>query len=299
MATPKKEETLPTVPETKAVANKTQSWLAGYQGTGGMDQIEVADIAIPRIKIGQSMSDEVKSGACAEGDLFINVTGEIIAKAGEPLRFIPVAYAKEYMLWRDRKDNGGGILARAKKIMQGGQARYEWDKPHEKFENKVDGKIKVVWETKQYCTDKKLDECAKDEDNLAAWGSEIPGDDESGIAATAHHNYVVMLPDFDNMVCALSLSRSQTKRAKDLNAAIKMSKIPMFARVFKATTETENKDANSYKNYRFKPAGMVEDEDVGRAAMDMYENFASKGFTVDQRDGDNDAGSASDKGQAF
>jgi hypothetical protein len=251
-------------------------YLKDYGGPLGTENIGTDDVTIPRIKVGQSMSKEVKDGEIAEGDLFINVTGEIIAGNGERVPFTPILVAKEYILWRPRKDNGGGILARAKPVHANGRVRYQWDKPNTTFQVKVEGKIAVEWKTGTYV----------DEDGLGEWGSEVPGDPESGPAATAHHNYVVALPTFGNMIAALSLSRTAAKRAKDLNAMLKLGNAPLFARVFTVETVDDSADDHEFKNYKFRPNGFVEREEDFAFFRDIAKSFTDKGFVVDQSDED-------------
>jgi hypothetical protein len=255
--------------------NQVPDYLRAYGGPLGTDNIGNEDVTIPRIKIGQSMSPEVKDNDLAEGDLFLNVTTEVLAENGQSLLFTPIAYAKEYILWRPRKDNGGGILARAKPVNENGRVRYKWDKPNTVFDVKVEGKIPVQWKTGTYI----------DEDGLGEWGSEIPGDKESGIAATAHANYVVALPNHDNMIAALSLSRTAFKKAKELNAMLKMGTVPMFGRVFTVQTVDDQADDNKFKNYKFRPHGFVQSEDDFNFYRDVAKSFEGKGFTVDQSDG--------------
>ena len=189
-----------------AVAKTTPDRVKGYKGPLGTENIDSADVTIPRLKIAQSLTPEVKDGKLDEGALFLNVTGQPVWKKGDDaLPLIILSQAKEHILWRPREDNGGGILARAKPVRKDGVTRYRWDKPNQSFEVKVGGKVKVVWKTKEYI----------DQDGLAEWGSEIPGDKESGIAATAHHNYVVLLPTHNNVVAAVSMSRAGVKKAKE------------------------------------------------------------------------------------
>lgn len=245
-------------------------------GTTGAEGIETSDITVPRIKLGQALSAEVKDGACEEGDLFLNVTGEVLAAAGEALRFTPIAASKEFFLWRDRNDNGGGIMARATRgILDGGDVVYFWDKPNQEFTHKLGGRLEVTWKTGAYLVS---------DQGLDAWGSEVPGDSNSGKAATAHHNYVVSLPDYDDMIVAFSLSKTQAKRARDLNALIRLSKLPMFGRVFSATTDTETKGDDTWANIKFKPAGTVASAESYSMFKDMNKGYAERGFTVDQSD---------------
>jgi hypothetical protein len=262
-----------------ALAIDVPDYLKGYTGRTGTEGIDSSDVTIPRVKLGQSMSEEVKDGSVKEGALFGNVTKQLFAEPGVTLPFVTLWRGKEYILWRPRKDNGGGILARAKLVLDNGVKRYKWDKPNTEFEVKVEGKTKVVWKTKNFI----------DEDGLDQWGSEIPGQDDSGIAATAHHNYIVVLPTFDEMVTALSLSKSSAKKAKDFNALLKLGgNIPMWARQFTVKSIDDQKDSDKFKNYAFANDGFVP-ADAFKRYERMAEGFAGKDISVDHSDGDDDA----------
>lgn len=258
------------------------AYLREFTGSTGAEDIDTDDVNIPRIKLAQALTPEVQAGLVNVGDLFLNVTGEVLAKAGEPLRFVPVAVGKEYILWNPER--GEGILARAKRVFHGGQAKYMWDKQDEDFNVKFRNGPKVTWSTKRFVED----------NGLHRFGSANPGDPDSGPAATAHHNFVVVLPDHGDMVAALSLSRSQEKRAKDLNAMFKMSKVPIYGRVFTVNTVKERSGAgDEYYNYKFKPAGFVEDASDFSLYSQMFDGFKSDGFQVDQ------SGSSSDEGTSI
>lgn len=272
-----------------AVAKKQElavglpDFLKDYSGPRGTEGIESQDVTIPRLKIGQAMSKEVKDGKVAEGDLYLNITGEVLAKAGETLRIVLIARGKEFILWRPRNDNGGGILARAKPVPTGDGVRYAWDKSNTSFDVKIDGKTKATWNTKKFI----------DEDGLDQWGSEFgyqkngdPVNADSGIAATAHHNFIVMLPDHGNIVAAMSLSRSQTKKAKDWNAALKLSPAPIFSRLFTVATLDEPHGNETYKNFDIKPAGFVDGADFASVYKPTAAAFAGKAYNVDHSDGD-------------
>lgn len=259
------------------VDNSVPAFLQGQQGYTGAEGIDKTDITIPQIKLGQAMSSEVKDGSVEEGDLFLNVTGEVLAKAGETLRFIPIAGSKEYLLWRDRNFENGGIMARAKKsrdLTKDGDPIYVWDKPGETFKNKVKGAVAVEWTTE-------VDGLIPTK-GLDAWGSEIPGDDESGKAATAHHNYVVCLPDNGNMIAAFSLSRTQVKAANDFNAMLKMANLPIYARLFTVATYEQTKGGDTWANLKMKPAGVLQDEETFNMLKDLHEQYVGGKFEVDQ-----------------
>jgi hypothetical protein len=263
------------------------AYLKGYTGPMGTEGIENDDISIPMIKIGQGTSLEVKSGEVAEGDFFLNITGEVLGNAESPMRAVIIASTKEYILWRDRKYEGGGIMARAKKGKVDGKTVYLWDKPNQTFVNKVDGKHKVEWTTGEYLVA---------DEGLDAWGSEIPGNEDSGKAATAHHNFLVILPDHGNMVAALSLSRSQVRKAEDLNGILTMkgsAGLPLFVNLFEFTTiDVTNKEGQQYKNYKFRPAGLIPDEWFATYEA-TFKRFTSTGWEVEQSQ---DAGEAALQG---
>ncbi len=188
---------------------------------------------------------------------------------------------KEYILWRDRDDQGG-IFARARRAETKDGIRYAWDKPNQEFTHKVGGKVKVTWKTGKYV----------EEDGLGDWGSEIPGDKESKIAATAHHNIIVALPTHGDLIAAFSLSKSQSKRAKDFNAMLKLSSAPIFARLFNATTEEETNGENRYQNVRMSPNGFVSDKAAFENFKNMALGFEGVNVTVDQTGGGQDSDDA-------
>lgn len=260
-------------------SNQLPDYLRAKSGPTGAENIQTEDVTIPRLKIGQDMNPEVQEGSVERGDLFLNVTGEVVAPAGGKLPFIVLASGKEYILWRPKKDNGGGILARAKPVVVDGVTRYKWDKPNESFEVKVEGVQKVTWTTKEYI----------DEDGLGEWGSEIPGDSSSKKAATDHHNYVVLLPTYGEMVTALSLSRTATGKAKDFNAMLKMGSAPLPGRIYTVETVDDKRDSHAFKNYKFRPAGFVTNEADFLRYERLAASFKGRSINVDHSDGDSEA----------
>lgn len=278
-ATAKGTNVVPLAQKNTALAADAPDYLKNFRGSFGTENIGNEDVAIPRLKIAQSLTPAVKEGDMKDGSIYLNVTGGVLAEPGKLLDVVMLVYAKEFILWRPRKDNGGGILARAKPVNVNGQTRYQWDKPNTTFDVKIEGKTAVKWKTGTYI----------DEDGLDQWGSEIPGNKDSGIAATAHFNYVVALPGQDDLVAAFSLSRSQAKKAKDLNAMLKMGNAPIFARKFTVkTVDEKNASGEAYKNVVFVPNGFVPDEASFNKYRTISEGFRSAGFTVDQTDEDDE-----------
>lgn len=266
--------------------NAVPAFLQGKQRTDKTN-LDAKDLTIPRIKVAQDQSPEVKAGDVARGSLFLNVTGEELAVFGKPLVFIPIIASKEYILWRDQQDGGGGLLARARPVIEEGRVRYKWDKPNATFTTKIKNVVPVSWSTGAYI----------DEDGLDQWGTQIEGNADSPPAASVHYNYLVMLPEHGNVMAAFSLSKTQVKRAKDLNAMLEMSNLDIFARRFRVTVEPDrNTNNQEFFNIRFKPAGVVQDEDLYNYAKKQHEHFAEAGFVVVQ-DQDDDAPKGSDGGK--
>jgi hypothetical protein len=276
-----KKENLPVVPDTNLPATEVPEWLQSYTGPMGTDNIDSTDINMPRLKLGQSMSPEVKDRLVNEGDLFHSITKEVLIPVGQKGIIIPICYAKEYVLWRDRSD-GGGIFARAKRVrLPGGLVKYEWDKPHQEFTTKLGGKVKVTWKTGKYIED----------DGLGGFGTQIPGDQESGPAATAHFNYVVMLPALGQQMVAISFNKSSAKKAKDLNAMLKMGNAPIFGRQFNlGAVPDQNNAGDKFFNYGITPAGFVASADLAKHLHRLHIDLSERGVNVDFSDEDGGSG---------
>lgn len=97
------------------VANLSNSavpdFLRDKMGEGrGNEGVGSEDMTVPRLELVQSLSEVRKKASpnyiegIQEGDLYNNVTREVY---GESVLFVPVAFVKEYLLWRDQKVGGG------------------------------------------------------------------------------------------------------------------------------------------------------------------------------------------------
>jgi hypothetical protein len=267
------ETTPATIPEAPAT-NLVPGFLGEYTGPLGTENIDSSDVNIPRLKLGQSMTPEVKDRVVNDGDLFHSITKQVLIPVGKAGLVIPVAYVKEYVLWRDRQD-GGGIFARARRTQVRDEIRYAWDKPNSTFEHKIKGAIKVTWRTKTFI----------EEDGLDKFGSAIPGDRDSSPAATAHFNYIICLPDHDYEMVAISLNRSSAKKAKDWNAMLKMGHVPMFARQFNLSAVSDQNDAgDKFYNYSITPAGFVQSQEIFNQLRTLHEELGQSTLTVDWSD---------------
>lgn len=69
-------------------------------------QILKSDIVLPKVLLMQALSDFVKEKKATAGDIVRSGTGEMLAKAGSILEFIPLAFTNLWMLSEDEKGKG-------------------------------------------------------------------------------------------------------------------------------------------------------------------------------------------------
>jgi len=247
-----------------------------YAGMG-QETIDRDDIYMPRLKLGQAMTPEVKDKIAAEGDLFNSVTGELICKAGEKIPVIIVIHTKEYILWDDRKGDNRGLLARASRVKDKDQIRYKWDKPNSTFEVKVDGKHKVKYKTAEYI----------DQDNLNQWGTQIPGNAESPPAASETQNYIVAFPTRDYELIAVSMSKTSISAAKKLNTNLKFGQSAIFERIYSLGSFIDNRGDNKFANYQFSSGYELVKEEIADRMASIYKDLSGRNIIID-RDSDDE-----------
>lgn len=252
--------------------NQIPAFLKAHEGPTGTEGLGKDDLTLPRIKLGQGTSQEVKDAEVKYGDLFLNITKTALVGQGQPIEVVVLARSKEFILWRPRKD-GGGILNRARPVQTKEGVRYQWETPNETYNVKLDGKTPVTWEVGQYV----------DEDGTDEWGSENPDDPKSGKAATVHYNYVVALPEHGNVIAAFSLSRTSVKVAKVWNSLIAMLPgVPVWGRKFAIKSVIETKNDDEFQNLSVVGAGYVSEE-----AFPQYDSlaktFAEQSYSVEDQ----------------
>lgn len=74
----------------------------------GFGEDDADDILIPRIKVAQALTPEVKERKVDIGDIFNSLTMDVLTDKV----FIPVCKFNNHIWWRPRND-GGGIICRA------------------------------------------------------------------------------------------------------------------------------------------------------------------------------------------
>lgn len=118
-----------------AKENKSLAMLAGddtshvnLESTQGNEAVGSEDVQVPRMKLAQFISDEVKRGdpshidGCEAGDYFHSVTRKLF---GNEIYVINVFYKMMYNVWKDRKNQGGGLVGSYETKMEAEEARNE------------------------------------------------------------------------------------------------------------------------------------------------------------------------------
>lgn len=93
-----------------AVASERPDWMTVGSNLGS-EEVTANDIILPRIDVLQALSPQLKKKdpkyieGAEQGEIFNTMTGEIY---GPEINFIPVKFAREFIIWQDR-DAGGGF----------------------------------------------------------------------------------------------------------------------------------------------------------------------------------------------
>jgi hypothetical protein len=219
------------------------------------DNFDQSDVAIPRVKLLQGLSDECETFNEAKPGLFWH-TGYDKALTGE-FDFVPVSRRKRYLLVAPLED-GQGVLARADDFVN-------WTPPQGKFEVRMKGrKEPVIWTLAPTVAESGLDK----------WGSYNPDDSNSPPAATLFYEYLVLLPlHLDLGPVVLSLTRSQIRKArKGLNDKIQLHESagrPMQSLVFRAKAFKDSSPEGEFFNFSFTSNGFVQSESLFKNAMEL------------------------------
>lgn len=105
-----KQELMERAEGSKAVANtEVPDYIKKGAGRGS-ENVEMADVVIPRIEVAQALSKCLKANDpsyiedAKQGDLYNTVTREVY---GPNVRVVPVFFKKEWLAWREQTLGGG------------------------------------------------------------------------------------------------------------------------------------------------------------------------------------------------
>jgi hypothetical protein len=222
----------------------------------GFEGADAQSYAIPFLIILQSNSPQVKRSEGAyvagaqEGMLFNTVTEEVydVGEGGTPLTVIPVSYKRSFIEWVLR-EKGGGIVA-------------EYDV--------AEGQ-------------KLLTQCERDDKNRDI----LPNGNE--LKDTRYH-YVLLQGGAVPKPAVISMTRTGIKKSKRWMSVMSETMLegkngpfqaPMFAFRYNISTVPEQKDGNSWWNWKIEQGTMVDRAEIVTAAMTLQEGISSGAAKVD------------------
>ena len=201
----------------------------------GFGEDDADDIIIPRIKVAQALSPEVKEGTVKLGAIFNSLTAEDLT--GKV--FIPVCKFNNNILWRDRRD-GGGIICRA-----------------------ADGKV-CTWEdgTQRFCS-----QCRKCEfDNTKQGREAIP-------TCTKYINFLGFFED-SFMPIILSFSKTNMAEGKKMYSMAKVTMQNIWNFGYKLESVERHKNGNDWFVINPVSAGQTSDE-MREIAANLFSQFGT------------------------
>jgi hypothetical protein len=257
-------------------------WMRADAGAG-LEGLSSDDFEIPRLKLLQGLSSEVKERDDTRAGWFFHTAAEVCFK--EPFRAVPIFVDRRFILWRPLEDNGGGILARA-------DDGVHWKPANATFDvklDKKDGGHRVQWKTAPTVK----------ESGLAEWGSHNPKDETSGPAATRMLNYVLAFPDFPDLPPAVfTFQRTSFRNGKELNSKMLVAagRTAIYGMVFMFNAYKDtNKTGQDFFNCQARADGLVTDKALYERYRELHRQFSETGIQIKDMDslGGEDAGSES------
>lgn len=244
----------------------------------GKDNIDTADLIIPRVALLQGISPPVMAGLGENGH-FWHTINEV--DLGDELRVVPLLYRKQYTLWNPLH-MGGGVVARS-------TDGKHWDSdfdvqiaPYKDFPKKL----------VRYAA-KKGDPVGRDI-GLGAWGSMDPENPDSGPAATLSH--VILFRALDHMHLGpfvVFLQRSAEPVGRQLATKIKLDNAPICGQVYRMGRKSASNSANQeYNQYTFTKDGYVDSEALFLKLQEESQMFRTTNFRTNDEDADADEAGA-------
>lgn len=224
--------------------------------TSGMEELGGSDFKIPRIKLVQALTPEVRAypGVAIPGEFWHTAAN---VSLGNDVNIVVAHASKRVILFRPR-ESGGGILAfspDAKNWISGANTKHEVT---------IKGrKDKVVYSTgKDVASSKLLD-----------WGSSNPDDPNSPPAAILIYEYLCYLPDKPNLSpCVLGVYKTGVGNAKNFNTSMLMLRKPIASVMVNLSSIEETKGSDTWFVPVMKPNGYVS-ETIYKTAKSMADNY--------------------------
>lgn len=246
-----------TTKKAAAPVNKGMAFLAkgddvshiDMESQAGNEAVRQEDMQVPRLKLAQLISDEIKNGdpsyidGCKGGDYFHSATRDLF---GADLYVINVFYKMTYNVWKDRKLQGGGLVG--------------------SFEREVDAQQAL---------------------NEAAIVARIPLDDTKMIGENfqlkptgTHYLIVIDGETGEQTPVIFDMDGSKLQVSKKWNSTLSKLKGERFAHVWKLSSFLDSNDRNEqYYNSAFEHLGFVT-PDILHAAKEAHGNIVIENQTL-------------------
>ena len=201
----------------------------------GFGDDDAEDLLIPRIKVAQALSPEVKDGSVKIGDIFNSLTADVLTDKV----FVPVCKFNNNVYWRDRAD-GGGIICRA-----------------------ADGKVGYYEDGSMlYCS-----QCRKCEfDNTKQGRAAIP-------VCTKYINFLGFFAD-EYMPIILSFSKTNMAEGKKMYSMAKVTRQNIWNFGYTLASVERHKNGNDWFVIDPRNAGPTSEE-TRVIARELFDQFAS------------------------
>jgi hypothetical protein len=233
-------------------------YLKGDEKTG-TERLGRGDFKIPRIKLLQPLSPEVKSfpGKAIPGEFWHTGANKSI---GNEFLFVPCVVSKRVILWRPQNDGDGGILAFSKNAV-------DWvSGGNKEFEVQIKDGPKVKWKTGKNVPSS----------GLLEFGTSNPNNENSAPAANLAYEYMAFLidhPDLSPVV--LGVQRTGIGNAKQLNSHLLMTRRPTACVAVRCFSDEETKGRLAWHVPNFEPSGYVREDiyKITSKIADQYSDF--------------------------
>lgn len=209
-------------------------------------EFDQKDLALPRIRLLQSGSPEVKKGdqqleGAAEGDFLDSVAGTILASSEDGFVFVPVTHKRLNLEWIPEKQ-GGGLAA-------------------------------------IHTTDEVLLKTTKDEKS----GKLVLSNGHEISTTSEYIGLAIVNGEYDApRLCAISLASTQLKKARGMNTALDMllvdtpagkKKPRIYYSAFDVTSVPESNSKGSWMGWRFANRRATQTLENGEAIYDTARNL--------------------------
>lgn len=250
----------------------------------GFGNVSAQDMIVPRLKLLQGLSPEVKENPrkYIQGEFYHTILADML---GETIRVVPLQIMRTIELWAPR-DSNEGLLARSMDGMH-------WDKPHQEFTVRLKSGRKAIWKTKG----------SVGESGLAEFGTSEPGNPKSPPAASLTYRTALYMPEHAEVSpCLMISSRMATRAIQDLITRVNARHIggtPFYCQQYQLIATKQVRGPNEFYVPSFRNEGNVTDRDLKAHLESLSQTMATLNIrTQDDRLDDEEMSRESQAGNA-